>query len=235
MRLQKYIAHSGITSRRKAEDLIKQGRVRVNETIRTDMGIDINPKTDKIFIDEKLIKIESKSIYIMLNKPIGYVTTFSDQFNRPTVMDLVNEISERIYPVGRLDYDTSGLLLLTNDGDLTYKLTHPKHEFKKVYMAKVKGKPLKETIIKLETGIKIDGQITAPARFRIIKQERNCTMLEISIHEGRNRQIRKMLESVGHPVKTLTRIAMGKIHLKDLQRGKWRNLTPNEISYLKSL
>lgn len=235
MRLQKYIAHCGITSRRKAEELIKQGRVQVNDRPIRDMGVIVDPKADKVYIDGKLIKVENNLIYILLNKPEGYITTLSDEFNRPTVIDLVQDVPERIYPVGRLDYDTSGLLLLTNDGQLTYKLTHPKHEFVKTYMAKTKGIPNNSTVKKLETGVDIGGYITAPAQFKITRQGKTFSYMEIKIHEGKNRQIRKMLDAVGHPILSLKRVAMGKIYLKDLPLGKWRKLTKSEINYLKSI
>ncbi len=235
MRLQKYIAHCGVTSRRKAEELIKQGRVLVNNEVRTDMGININPDRDKVYVDNKLISVEKNLVYIILNKPEGYITTLSDEFNRPTVIDLVCDITERIYPVGRLDYDTSGLILLTNDGELTYKLTHPKHEFIKTYIANIEGIPNEKTIHKLETGIQIEEYITAPAKFKIIKLEKPNCYIEVKIHEGKNRQIRKMLDAVGHPVKSLKRVAMGSIKLDTLPLGKWRALTKSEISYLKNV
>ena len=167
---------------------------------------------------------------IILHKPEGYITTLSDEFNRPTVIDLIKDIPERIYPVGRLDYDTSGLLLLTNDGELTYRLTHPKHEFVKTYIAKIKGIPKETALKKLETGINIEGYVTAPAHFKVTNREKYSSYVEIKIHEGKNRQIRKMLNAVGHPVINLKRIAMGNIYLEELQRGKWRYLSEEEIS-----
>ncbi|QZY56878.1 pseudouridine synthase [Crassaminicella profunda] len=234
MRLQKYIAHCGVTSRRKAEELIKEGRVKVNKEVVKDMGVVINPHKDIVCIDNKSIQLEENKIYIMLNKPEGYITTLSDEFNRSTVADLTKDIHERIYPVGRLDYDTSGLLIMTNDGDLSYRLTHPKHEIKKTYMAKVKGVLNNKELNLFQKGIDIGGYVTAPASIKVLKGEKDYSIVEVIIHEGKNRQIRKMFEKINHPVTRLQRIAVGKIKLDPLQKGKWRHLTKKEIEYLKS-
>ncbi|TYQ15747.1 UNVERIFIED_CONTAM: 23S rRNA pseudouridine2605 synthase [Acetivibrio alkalicellulosi] len=220
VRLQKYLADSGVASRRKAEELIRQGRVSVNGNITTELGTKVQ-NNDIIYLDGKEVKKEEKKVYIVLNKPVDYVSTVKDQFNRPTVIDLV-KVKERIFPVGRLDYDTSGLLILTNDGSLTYRLTHPKHEIKKVYLATIEGLPTKEEIEKFEKGLKIEDYITAPAKFKIVEGSKRSSIVEITIHEGKNRQVRKMCQAIGHPVLQLMRISFGNIHLGDLKEGQWR-------------
>lgn len=235
VRLQKYLADAGIASRRKAEEYILEGKVKVNGKVVTSLGTKVEPDTDIIMYNEKKIKITDKKIYLLLNKPVNYVTTVNDQFNRPTVIDLLHSVSERVYPVGRLDYNTSGLLILTNDGDLTYKITHPKHHIDKKYIASVKGIPDESTLNKLRKGITLDGYKTAPAKVKIISSSSNNSVLQITIHEGKNRQVRKMCEAIGHPVIELRRIAIGNISLGDLQIGKFRSLTSKEISYLKNL
>ncbi|TCO79801.1 pseudouridine synthase [Marinisporobacter balticus] len=234
MRLQKYIAYSGIASRRKAEELIKLGRVKVNGEIIKDMGVAVNPDTDIVSLDNRLIQLENKKVYIILNKPEGYVTTLLDEFDRPTVVDLIKNISERIYPVGRLDYDTSGLLIMTNDGELTYRLTHPKHEVKKTYIAKIKGVLNNKELNMFKRGIDIGGYTTAPAQIQILKDNRGSSNVQVIIHEGKNRQIRKMFDAIHHPVIRLKRIAVGEISMDNLLKGKWRFLTDSEIKYLKS-
>ena len=230
VRLQKYLADCGVASRRKAEELIMQGRISVNDTIITELGTKVD-NSDIICFDGKEVTREEQKIYVLLNKPVGYVSTVKDQFQRPTVVDLVN-ITERIFPVGRLDYDTSGLLILTNDGSLTYRLTHPKFKIKKVYMAVIKGIPNREKIKKFENGLEIEDYVTAPAKFKIIKSLNNTSTVEITIYEGKNRQVRKMCESIGHPVLKLKRISFGHLDLEDLPEGKWRKLKKNEISKL---
>ncbi|AOT68119.1 pseudouridine synthase [Geosporobacter ferrireducens] len=235
MRLQKYIALSGVASRRKAEEMIQQGRVKLNGTIVRDMGVIINPTEDQVIIDNQPIKPEEQKIYILLHKPEGYVTTLSDEFNRPKVIDLLSDVAERVFPVGRLDYDTSGLLIMTNDGDLTYQLTHPKHEVKKTYIARVKGAPDEKALGFLKRGVDIGGYITAPAQVEKLKSDGRTSSIRIIIHEGKNRQIRKMLDAVGYPVLHLKRIAMGRIELGTLVKGKWRHLTAEEVRYLKSI
>lgn len=235
MRLQKYLAMCGVASRRKSEKMILQGRVKVNGKVIDKLGYKINPDIDVILVDNKQVIKKENYIYIALNKPEGYITTVKDQYNRPTVIDLVRNINERIYPIGRLDYDTSGLLLLTNDGDLTYKLTHPKHEINKVYIAKIKGIPTEKELNEFRNGLKIDNYITSKAKIKIIKKYNDSSIVEITIHEGKNRQIRKMCRKINHPVIKLKRIAIGKIKLGDLKKGSWRYLSKEEIEYLKKL
>lgn len=232
VRLQKYIAEAGVASRRKAEELIKQGRVSVNGVVVSELGTKVT-EADVVEVDEKKISFVEQKVYIALNKPAGYVTTSKDQFGRPAVVDLVKELKIRVFPVGRLDYDTSGLLLLTNDGDITYKITHPKHETKKIYRAELKGVPDETHIEQFENGILIEDSITAPAKLKIIKSFGNRTIVDITIHEGKNRQIRKMCETIGFPVISLKRIEVGSIKLGDLPDGKWRFLTKDEVKSLK--
>ena len=208
--------------------------VKVNGKVVTELGTTVSA-TDKVELNGKPVSIEKNKVYIMLNKPSGYVTTVHDPQGRKTVMDLIQDLNERVYPVGRLDYDTSGLLLLTNDGELAYKMTHPSYEILKVYIAAVKGHPSQETIRSLESGVGIDGYVTAPARVKVVEQYNNKTKLEITIHEGRNRQVRKMCEAVGYPVTMLKRIKLGCLELNDLKPGQWRFLTKHEIKKLKEM
>ncbi|MCX7923293.1 MAG: rRNA pseudouridine synthase [Clostridia bacterium] len=231
VRLQKFLAEAGVASRRKAEELISSGRVSVNGLVVTGMGLKVSPK-DRIEVDGKVITQEENKVYIMLNKPVGYVTTVKDQFSRPTVIDLAKDIKERVYPVGRLDYDTSGLILLTNDGEFAYRFTHPKHEVEKCYIAEVKGTPSQLDIENFETGLEIEDFTTAPAKLKVLNKERYSSQVEIIIHEGRNRQVRKMCEAIGHPVLKLKRIAIGKLKLDTLPEGKWRKLTYKELKLI---
>ncbi|RBP45584.1 pseudouridine synthase [Garciella nitratireducens] len=235
MRLQKFLAYCGIGSRRKCEQYIKEGKVKVNGQIIKQLGFKIDPEKDNIEFNHSPIQMYEKKVYILLNKPVGYITTVKDQFHRKTVMTLVNNINERIYPIGRLDYNTEGLLLMTNDGTLTYCLTHPKYEIEKEYIAWLKGIPSKEKINAFKNGLKIEDYITFPTDFTILKKNRGNALVKIIIHEGRNRQIRKMCDKIGHPVISLKRIRIGKILLGDLPTGKWRYLTNIEKNYLLSI
>lgn len=232
-RLQKYLAECGVASRRKCEEYILQGKVQVNGKTVTELGTKINPQKDKIKFENKEIQKEKKNIYILLNKPIGYVTTADDQFGRDTVLDLV-KVKERIVPVGRLDMYTSGALILTNDGDFIYKVTHPKHEINKTYTVTVKGIVKNNEVEQLRKGVNIDDYITKPANVKILKTdaEKDISRLEITIHEGKNRQVRKMCESVGKKVIALHRSKIGNIEVKDLELGKWRYLSQSEIQKL---
>jgi len=234
MRLQKFLATCGVASRRKSEELINSGRVTVNGNIITEMGFKVNPDSDKVFVDDKSVALEERKVYIMLNKPTGYVTTVSEQFNRNKVTDLV-DVPYRIFPVGRLDYNTSGMLILTNDGELTYRLTHPKFKVEKVYVAKIKGVPTKEELNAFESGLKIEDYITAPAKINILKELNGNSVVEVTIREGKNRQVRKMCDAIGHDVLELKRIKMGRINLGKLEVGNWRYFTEREIAYLKQL
>ena len=232
-RLQKYLANSGVASRRKCEELILQGKVEVNGKVVTELGKKINPEEDIVKFNGKEVKQAKKMVYILLNKPIGYVTTADDQFGRDTVLDLV-KVRERIVPVGRLDMYTSGALILTNDGDFVYKVTHPKHEIEKIYTVTVKGIVQNSEVEQLRKGVKIDDYITKPAKVKILKTdiEKDISRLEITIHEGKNRQVRKMCEAVNRKVLALHRSKIGGIGVKDIELGKWRYLRENEIQKL---
>lgn len=221
IRLQKYLADAGIASRRKAEELIKQGKVYVNGKIVNELGTKVTPNVDEIRYEGKKVEIEEKYIYILLNKPIGYVTTVKDQFNRDSVMDLV-KIRKRLVPVGRLDMYTSGALILTNDGEFVYKVTHPKHEIEKTYTVTIKGIIKKEEVKNLEIGVDIGEYITKPAKVKILKtdEEKNISRLEITIHEGKNRQVRKMCEAIGHSVLALHISKIAGIGVKDIPLRK---------------
>ena len=235
IRLQKFLSDSGICSRRKAEEHILEGNVKVNGKIVTTLGTKVDPENDVIeFKGEKIQNKEDKKIYILLNKPIGYVTTVKDQFNRDTVLDLV-KVKERILPVGRLDMYTSGALILTNDGDFIFKVTHPKHEVTKTYNVTLKGIVTKEEIEQLSNGVKIDEEyVTKKADVRILKidKEKQISRLEITIHEGKNRQVRKMCEAIGKKVLSLHRSKIGKINVKSLKLGEWRYLKSSEVESL---
>ncbi|MBQ7410395.1 MAG: rRNA pseudouridine synthase [Clostridia bacterium] len=234
IRLQKYLAECGVASRRKCEEFIEEGRVKVNgKTV--ELGHKINPETDKVEFDGKIIKQEKKEFtYILLNKPIGVVTTAEDQFDRETVLDLV-KVKTRVVPVGRLDMYTSGALILTDDGDFIYKVTHPKHEINKTYTVTLVGQVSNEDIEKLRQGVEIDGgYITKPARARIMKidEQKNISRVEITIHEGKNRQVRKMCEAIGKKVIALHRAKIGNLGVKDLKLGTWRYMTKKEVEQI---
>lgn len=237
-RLQKFLAESGVASRRKSEELILLGKVKVNGETVTELGKKINPEKDIVEYNGKVINKENNKVYILLNKPIGYVTTVKDQFKRDTVMDLVKGVKERVVPVGRLDMYTSGALLLSNDGEFVNKVTHPKHEIEKTYNATVVGKITKEEVEKLTNGVEIEDNgevyITKRAKVKILKIDeiKNISRVQITIHEGKNREVRKMCEAVGKKVLALHRCKIGNIDVKDLVLGKWRHLTKKEIEEL---
>ncbi len=229
MRLQKYMAECGVASRRASETMISEGKVKVNGIVVTELGTKIIPGKDSVEVNGLPIAPEGKKYYIALNKPSGYVTSVTDPYDRPVVTDLVkNDIAARVYPVGRLDYDTEGLLLLTNDGEFANKIMHPKNEIEKTYLAKIKGLLKIAEIRKLEKGVLIDGKITAPAKVKLLKDFEGSSEVEITIREGRNRQVRKMFEAVEHPVIYLKRVSVGAVRLGKLPLGKWRHLTAEE-------
>ena len=231
-RLQKYIARCGVTSRRKAEELITNGSVKVNGTVITELGTKIDPDNDVVTVDNKKISESGSFTYIKLYKPEGYVTTVKDQFGRKTVIDLI-QIKDRIYPIGRLDYNTSGLLLLTNDGDLANKLMHPKYHMYKTYVAEVDGHISDETITMLKNGVKIEDYKTAPARVKLIKHSGSTSTVQVSIYEGKNRQVRHMTAAVGFPTLRLIRVAIGALGLGNLAPGKWEELNLPRTQFLK--
>lgn len=226
-RLQKYLAQCGIASRRKCEEYILQGKVKVNDEVVTQLGFKIKDK-DIVKFNNKVVRIEKNKVYIMLNKPLGYVTTLKDEQGRKTVKNLV-KTKERVVPVGRLDMYTSGLLLLTNDGDFVYELTHPKHEVTKSYEVCIDGDITEEEINILINPMNIDGYVTKGAKVNIIEKLKNKTKLTIQISEGRNRQVRKMIEQINHKVMYLKRIAIGNLKMENIPLGKWRFLSKSDI------
>ena len=233
MRLQKYMAECGVASRRKAEEMIREGRVSVNGQVITEMGVQVEEE-DAVRVDGIIIRPEAEKKYILYHKPAGEVTTAHDPEGRPCVLDHFRDYPVRLYPVGRLDYDSEGLLLLTNDGALTERLLHPSHQVDKTYLARVSGAVTQDTLRLLRQGVMLDDHKTSPAKARIVKQEALATVVLITIHEGRNRQVRRMFEAAGHQVTRLRRVRFGPLDLGDLPRGRWRELTPEEIRRLRA-
>lgn len=235
VRLQKFLAQSGVASRRKSEELIAEGKVTVNGKKVTEMGVKVTKK-DAIEVNGIPLTRE-ENVYFMLYKPRGVVSTVSDDKDRTVVTDFLPGVRERIFPVGRLDYDTSGLLLLTNDGEFTNKLTHPSYEVDKVYVTKVKGIPTQKDLQKLEKGIRLEGRKTAPAQVMILSRDKanQTAIVELTIHEGRNHQVKKMMEAIGYPVVKLKRERYGNLDLKGLAPGQYRRLTPQEVKGLMNL
>lgn len=234
MRINKFMAECGVASRRACDEMILEGRVKVNGKKIDTPGLEINEFNDAVTLDGRRITLVSKKYYIMLHKPKGYVTTVKDDKGRKTVMGLI-KIRSRLYPVGRLDYDTEGLLLLTNDGQLAYALTHPSHEVPKTYIAKIKGKISDTEVRQLRKGVEIDGNMTLPAVVKIIETDDEFSRVEVTIKEGRNHQIKKMFEVVGKEVVFLKRTAIGPLKLGGLGRGEYKNLTSKEIEILKAI
>ena len=236
MRLQKYLALSGVASRRASEKLIAEGHVTVNGHVITEMGVQVDETADTIAVDGAVVHLEEEKHYIAYNKPIGEVTTVSDPEGRATVMDKFHDYPVRLYPVGRLDYDSEGLLLLTNDGDMMNALLHPSHEVEKAYLVKVSNHVDEDTIRRLRAGVTLDdGRLTSPAEVRLVRHEAFASVVLVTIHEGRNRQVRRMFSAVGHEVVSLKRIGFAGILLHDLPRGQWRRLTDIEIRRLKEM
>lgn len=233
MRLNKYIAQSGLCSRRKADELIKNGNVKINGISLKELGYMVLPD-DRVEVNGREIShTPPKKVYIMLNKPLGYITSSKDEFDRLTVLSLVKDIDAQVFPVGRLDYNTAGLLIMTNDGDFAYRITHPKHHVYKTYVARVTGKLSYEKLGKLRKGVDIGGFITSRANVKILKEAERSTIVEIQIYEGKNRQVRKMFAAVGNPVQELERTAIGNVRLGRLKEGHYRKLSQAEIAYLK--
>ena len=232
-RLQKYLAGAGIASRRASEKLIAEGRVEVNGRRVTEQGIKIDPDCDVVKVDGKPVRPEEKLVYLLLNKPAGYVTTVTDPQGRPTVMDLIQDVQVRVYPVGRLDYETEGLLLFTNDGELSFRMTHPKFKMLKTYIATVQGTLTEDRLRQLREGIMLEDGMTAPANVKILRRENHKTIVEIAIHEGRNRQVRRMFKAVKNPVLALKRVSIGPLDLKGVAVGEYRYLQEHEIKKLR--
>jgi 23S rRNA pseudouridine2605 synthase len=234
MRLAKYLAHAGLASRRKAEELIACGQVRVNGQLVEKPAFTVDPQTDCIEVNGTPVNLEAKQ-YILLYKPSGYLSTVTDPFGRPTVMDLIGDIGRRLYPVGRLDFDTEGLLLLTNDGEFTNKMIHPRHQVAKRYQAIVKGRVLPSELKRLEKGIELEDGWTSPAKALLVRSGPNESTVEIEIHEGRKRQVKRMFQAIGHPVIHLVRTGFGILDLTNLTIGQYRHLTHDEVNQLLAL
>ena len=235
MRLQKYMALCGVASRRASEEMIASGRVCVNGCTVTEMGVQVDEERDRVTVDGEPICLEGEKHYLSYYKPVGEVTTVSDPEGRATVMDKFRDYPVRLYPVGRLDYDSEGLLLLTNDGDMMNSLLHPSHEVNKTYLARVSSRLEDENVHRLRQGVTLDGRLTSPAQVRVVRYETFDTVVLVTIHEGRYRQVRRMFEAVGHQVVSLRRVGFGPIQLGDLPRGQWRRLTDAEVRRLKEL
>lgn len=233
MRLQKYLSHAGVASRRAAETLIARGHVRVNGRVVREMGVSVS-EADRVDVDGRTIALTSQHVYVMLHKPAGVMTTMHDPQGRRTILDMMPPDLPRIVPVGRLDYDSSGLLLLTNDGDLAHRLTHPKYGVEKRYRALVRGRLVPEEVERLRGGVEVDGVRTAGAPVRVVATRRDTSVVDMTIHEGRNRQVRRMFEAVGHPVIVLERLRFGPLKLGDLPVGQARELTDHEVASLRT-
>jgi pseudouridine synthase len=233
IRLNRFISQCGIASRREADKLISQGRVSVNGEIIEKLGVKIDPQKDVVEVDGKRIKYKENFIYLILYKPKGYIVSLKDPFNRPKVIDLLPPLKERVFPVGRLDYDSEGLLILTNDGELAFRLTHPRYQIERVYIVEVKGVPNKEKLEKLRSGVYLYGKKTAPLSVRMLTKKGKRAILEIKLCEGRKREVKLLCLAIGHPVINLKRIAYGGISLRGLKPSEWRFLNKNEIQALK--
>ena len=234
MRLQKYLASCGVASRRNAEKMITEGRITVNGQTVTELGTQVDGMTDVVRVDGAVVSPETEKHYLAYHKPVGEVTTVSDPEGRATVMDRFRDYPVRLFPVGRLDYDSEGLLLLTNDGELMNRLLHPSFEIRKAYLTRVSNNVTDDEIRILRKGVMIDGRMTSPASVRLVRHSAFSTDLLITIHEGRNRQVRKMIAAIGHQVVSLKRVRFGPVELGDLPSGMWRRLTEEEIAKLKT-
>ncbi len=234
MRINKYIANSGITSRRKADELIKEGKVKVNGKVLSEPGYNVT-EGDEVLIDGKTACNEIGRVYYAMNKPLGVITAVKDDRGRTTVVDIMSDVEERVFPVGRLDYNTSGLLLLTNDGDFANRIMHPSHKVGKTYRVRVAGNISKMKISMLRAGVRLGKFKTAPAKVDVVTWNRHSMLLEVTICEGKNRQIRRMFEAVGYPVQELERISIGNMKLGHLKPGQYRKLSKGEFEYLSNL
>jgi pseudouridine synthase len=235
-RLQKILADAGVASRRASAEMIKEGRVTVNWKVIREPGAKLSPLACEIRVDGRPVNSHGKKIYIMLNKPKGYISTISDPRGRRTILDLVPHAGTRLFPVGRLDRDTEGLLLLTNDGHATYVLTHPRFGVHKTYVAEVNGVPDEDSLNRLRNGVKLQsGHTSSPASVRLITAAGDCALVEIKIGEGRKRQVREMFDSMGHPVRSLIRTHLGELDIGDLEVGSWRYLSPAEEDWIRKM
>jgi 23S rRNA pseudouridine2605 synthase len=233
VRLNKLLGRSGAASRRKADDLIRQGRVSVNGVVVTELGTKVDDRRDRISVDGRAIPAAGPAVHILLHKPAGFLVTLSDPFGRPTILDLLPGLVEGVRPVGRLDMDSEGVLLLTNDGEMAYRLTHPRYEIRKTYVVRVKGEATAGEAARLAKGIFVEGRRTAPARVEVLEAHPGKSVVRITIHEGRKREVRRMFEAVGHEVAALKRTDFAGITLDHLPLGKWRSLKPAEVAALR--
>lgn len=233
IRLNKFLAQAGVASRREVDKMIAEGRIKVNSQVVQVLGCKIDDEKDRVEVDGRRVEKEEGLVYLMLNKPPGYLVTLKDNFKRPTIQQLLPSLKQRIFPVGRLDYDSSGLLLLMNDGELAYRLTHPRFKVPKVYLVKVLGEPDHSDLARLEKGIYLDGKKTAPAKVAKLKGDPKKSLFKIEIFEGRKREVKRMFQAIGHKVLHLQRISFGSLRLGSLKTGKWRYLTRKEIDTLK--
>ncbi|HUU38514.1 MAG TPA: pseudouridine synthase [Candidatus Desulfaltia sp.] len=235
VRLNKYLSEAGVASRREADRWILEGRISVNRKIVDELGVKVDEDQDVVQVDGKTVRKESRFLYVLLNKPAGYLVTLKDPFHRPTVRDLIPTSLGRVFPVGRLDFESEGALLLTNDGELAYRLTHPRFEVRKVYVAKVRGEPDEKALRRLGRGVLLEGKRTAPAKAALLTAHPKSSRLRIELSEGRKREVREMCRAVGHPVLELRRIEFAGLGLKPLKRGQWRHLELREVRRLKRL
>jgi len=235
IRLNKFLSQAGVASRRDADRMIAEGRIGVNNEVVQELGTKIDDDKDVITVDGQRIKPQAQCQYLIVNKPRGYLVTLNDPMARPTILDLVPKLKSRVYPVGRLDFDSEGLLLLTNDGELAHRLMHPSYGIKKVYLVTVQHVPERSRLRMLEKGIRIDGKKTSPAKVRLLRSGSKRSLIRIELTEGRKREVRRMFAAIGHPVQDLKRIQFAGISLKNLKPGRWRYLTPDEILKLKKL
>jgi pseudouridine synthase len=235
VRLNKFLSEAGVASRREADRWILEGRVSVNRKIVDELGVKVDEDQDVVKVDGVTVRKESRPVYILLNKPAGYLVTLKDPFHRPTVRDLIPSSLGRIFPVGRLDFESEGALLLTNDGELAYRLTHPRFGALKIYVAKVRGEPDERALRRLERGVSLEGKKTAPAKAALLTANPKSSRLRIELREGRKREVREMCRAVGHPVLELRRVEFAGLGLKPLKPGEWRHLEPREVRRLKNL
>ena len=233
IRLNKFISQAGVASRREADRMIEGGRVRVNHEVVQTLGTQVDPDKDLVEVDGNKVCLEDELVYVLLNKPVGYLVTLKDPFKRPTTMSLLPELRVRVFPVGRLDVDSEGALLFTNDGEMANRLMHPRYKIRKVYLVRVKGRPSPDRVRKLGKGVYLDNKKTAPARVSLIRGSEKVSVLEVDIYEGRKREVRRMFDAIGHRVVSLKRIRFAGLSLGKLKPGHWRHLTPGEIKRLK--
>jgi pseudouridine synthase len=235
VRLNKFLSEAGVASRREADRWILEGRVSINRKIVDELGVKVDEDQDVVQVDGKTVKKESRLLYVLLNKPAGYLVTLKDPFHRPTVRDLVPSSLGRLFPVGRLDFESEGALLLTNDGELAFRLTHPRFGVRKTYVAKVRGEPDEKALRRLGRGVFLEGKKTAPAKAALLTASPRSSWLRIELYEGRKREVREMCRAVGHPVLELRRVEFAGLGLKPLKPGEWRHLEPREVRRLKKL